>query len=100
MWKYDSIIVGERIDRQVIGFHFMNNGDAYVGAEDAAKVEKTGFCFKFTNDGRIQIGFFSKGQLVKAMKPRDVIEANGLDTSLAPSYVDTDKKYFWQIYFL
>lgn len=94
MWKYDSIIVGERIDRQVIGFHFMNNGDAYVGAEDAAKVEKTGFFFKFTNDGRIQIGFFSKGQLVKAMKPRDVIEANGLDTSLAPSYVDTDKKYF------
>jgi TRAP-type mannitol/chloroaromatic compound transport system substrate-binding protein len=72
----------------------MNNGDAYVGAEDAANVEKTGFFFKFTNVGRIQIGFFSKGQLVKAMEPKDVIEANRLDASLASSYVDTDRKYF------
>lgn len=94
MFMHNCIVVGERIGKEVIGFHFMDNGDVYVGTEDAAKVEKTGYFFKFTHEGYLQTGQFQKGKLIKKMTPYDVVKANQMDTAVLPNDIDTNRKYF------
>ena len=86
-------LVGEIKNNTACGFHFMNNGDVYVGT-DGIKMDKTGFFFKFTKDGYIQIGRFESGLLVEELNPHTVVLANGMDSSLLPENIDTKKKYF------
>ena len=71
----------------------MNNGDVYVGT-DGIKMDETGFFFKFTHDGYIQIGRFEGGALVEGLNPHAVVMSNGMDSSLLPANIDTKKKYF------
>ena len=94
MFMHDSIVVGERIGKEIIGFHFMNNGDVYVGTEDADRVEKSGYFFKFTYDGYLQTGQFNKGNLIKELSPFEVVRANQMDTAVLPINIDTRRKYF------
>jgi hypothetical protein len=91
-YKMGQILVGEIINNQARGFHFMNNGDLYVGTDDS-KLSKTGFFFKFTKDGRIQIGEFKNGVLVEKLPGEEVVFANGGDASLYKP-LNTNKKYF------
>lgn len=91
--KLGLVIVGEIRNNTVCGFHFMNNGDVYVGT-DGKTMNKTGFFFKFTHDGYIQIGRFEEGVLVEQLAPQAVVLANGLDASLLPTLIDINKKYF------
>lgn len=88
-----QILVGQIANNQAIGFHFMNNGDVYVGT-DNSRLEKTGYFFKFTNDGYIQIGKFENGNLIEHMTAKDVVKANGVSPSLLTVDIDTSKKYF------
>lgn len=88
-----QIIVGQIVNNKIIGFHFMNNGDIYVGT-DNSRLEKTGCFFKFTNDGYIQIGKFENGKLVERMTAKEVVIANGISPSLLTANLDTDIKYF------
>lgn len=92
-FKLGLITVGEVRNNTACGFHFMNNGDVYVGTDGRA-MDKTGFFFKFTHDGYIQIGRFEKGVLVEKLAPQAVVLANGMDASLLPTAIDTNKKYF------
>ena len=92
-FKLGLILVGEIKNNTACGFHFMNNGDVYVGT-DGIKMDKTGFFFKFTKDGYIQIGRFESGLLVEELNPHTVVLANGMDSSLLPEDIDTKKKYF------
>lgn len=89
-----QILVGQ-IDN-AMGFHFMNNGDVYVG-KDNSKLDKTGYFFKFTQDGYIQIGRFENGNLVERMDARNVLSANGVNPyqwDLLTEKIYTNKKYF------
>ncbi len=88
-----QILIGEIENNKAKGFHFMNNGDLYVGT-DNSKLDKTGYFFKFTNDGHIQTGYFEYGNLIKRLSPKDVVEANGISSSLLTVNIDTNKKYF------
>ena len=88
-----QILVGQIVDNKPMGFHFMNNGDVYVGT-DNSRLEKTGYFFKFTHDGYIQIGRFEKGNLIERMDAKDVVKANGVSPSLLTVNIDTNKKYF------
>lgn len=91
-YKKEQILVGEIIHNQARGFHFMNNGDLYIGTDDAT-LSKTGFFFKFTKDGYIQIGEFKNGILIEELHGEEIVFANGGDSSLY-SPLDTQKKYF------
>ena len=91
-YKRGQILVGEIMNNQARGFHFMNNGDLYVGTDDS-KLSKTGFFFKFTKDGFIQIGEFKNGVLIEELPGEEVVFANGGNTSLYKP-LDTNKKYF------
>lgn len=91
-YKKGQILVGEVINNQARGFHFMNNGDLYVGTDDAA-LSKTGFFFKFTKDGYIQIGEFKNGVLVEELPGEEVVFANGGNTAQYKP-LNTKKKYF------
>lgn len=91
--KKKEILIGEIINNQAKGFMFLNNGDVYVGT-DNSRLDKTGFFFKFTGDGYVQIGEFNQGTLVSEMTPKEVIEANGISPSLLSMKIDTGKKYF------
>ena len=91
--KTKQILVGEVKNNQAKGFHFMNNGDLYVGA-DNARLDKSGFFFKFTYDGYIQIGLFEKGNLLEEMDPKEVLLYNGVSPDLLTVKIDTNKKYF------
>lgn len=91
-YKKGQILVGEIFNNQARGFHFMNNGDLYVGTDDA-QLSKTGFFFKFTKDGHIQIGEFKNGVLIEEMPAEEVIFANGGDPQLYKP-LNTNKKYF------
>lgn len=91
-YKKGQILVGEITNNQARGFHFMNNGDLYVGTDDST-LSKTGFFFKFTKDGYIQIGEFKDGNLVKELQGEEVIIANGGNSSLYKP-LNTNKKYF------
>ena len=71
----------------------MNNGDLFVGA-DNPRLDKSGFFFKFTHDGYIQIGLFEKGNLVEEMDPKEVLSYNGISPNLLTVKIDTKKKYF------
>jgi hypothetical protein len=88
-----QILVGQITNSHATGFHFMNNGDVYVGTDDY-RLEKNGYFFKFTHDGYIQIGKFEKGNLIEPMTAKDVVKANGVLPSLLTVNVDTNKKYF------
>ena len=92
-FKLGLILVGEIKNNTACGFHFMNNGDVYVGT-DGIKMDKTGFFFKFSKDGYVQIGRFESGLLVEELNPHAVVLANGMDSSLLPANTDTKKKYF------
>ena len=91
-YKKGQILVGEIINNQARGFHFMNNGDLYVGTDDS-KLSKTGFFFKFSKDGYIQIGEFNNGILIEELPGEEVVFANGGDPSLYKP-LNTSKKYF------
>ena len=91
-YKKGQILVGELINNQARGFHFMNNGDLYVGIDDST-LSKTGFFFKFTKDGYIQIGEFKNGVLVEELPGDEVVFANLGDPDLYKP-LDTNKKYF------
>lgn len=91
-YKKGQILVGEVINNQARGFHFKNNGDLYVGTDDAA-LSKTGFFFKFTKDGYIQIGEFKNGVLVEELPGEEVVFANGGNTAQYKP-LNTKKKYF------
>lgn len=91
--KMKQILVGEVKNNQAKGFHFMNNGDLFVGA-DNPRLDKSGFFFKFTHDGYIQIGLFEKGNLVEEMDPKEVLSYNGISPNLLTVKIDTKKKYF------
>lgn len=88
-----QILVGQIVNNQAMGFHFMNNGDLYVGT-DNSRLEKTGYFFKFTHDGHIQIGRFEFGKLVEEMAAKEVVKANGVSPSLLTTDINTNKKYF------
>ena len=92
-YKKGFILVGEIRNNKACGFHFMNNGDLYVGTDDQ-QLNKTGYFFKFTLDGYIQIGRFVQGRLIEKMSPKDVIKANGMDATLLKTPIDTSRKYF------
>ncbi|MBO7566880.1 MAG: hypothetical protein J6T60_07280 [Bacteroidales bacterium] len=92
-YKIGQIFLGDAINKQYRGFHFMNNGDVYVGTDDASR-SKTGYFFKFTKDGYIQVGYFANGELVKEMPSYEVVDANECDSLLLEEEVDTTKKYF------
>lgn len=91
-YKKGMILVGEIFNNQARGFHFMNNGDLYVGTDDS-KLSKTGLFFKFTKEGYIQIGLFENGILVEELPGEEVVFANGGDVSLYKP-LNTNKKYF------
>ncbi|MDD6227989.1 MAG: hypothetical protein PUA94_02990 [Bacteroidales bacterium] len=91
-YKKGQILVGEIINNQARGFHFMNNGDLYIGTDDS-KLSKTGFFFKFSKDGYIQIGEFKNGMLINELPGDEVVFANGGDASLYKP-LNTSKKYF------
>lgn len=93
-----EIFVGEvkgvsESDINAKGFHFMNNGDVYVGM-DVSKFEQTGFFFKFTKDGYIQIGLFEQGNLAEELDPKEVIQNCFIDPNLLKTTINTNKKYF------
>lgn len=90
-----QILVGQVqiANNKAMGFHFMNNGDVYVGI-DNIMLDKTGYFFKFSHDGYIQIGRFEKGNLIERMDAKDVVKANGVSPSLLTVNVDTNKNYF------
>lgn len=88
-----QIFVGQTSITKAKGFLFSNNGDVFVGVGDA-EFNKTGYFFKFTKDGFIQIGRFDQGNLVESLMPEAVLAANGVSTSLMTTKVDTSKKYF------
>lgn len=77
------------------GFHFMNNGEIYVGM-DTSQFEQTGFFFKFTQDGHIQIGLFEHGALEMELEPKEVIQNcfHDYDPTWLSLTIDTNKKYF------
>ena len=88
-----QIFLGQIINNQAKGFCFMDNGEVYVGIDNSS-LEKTGYFFKFTSDGYIQIGKFENGKLIERMAAIDVVKANGISPSLLTVNVDTNKKYF------
>lgn len=53
------------------GFHFMNDGDVWVGTTNTLK--KTGDLLHFRNDGTIEIGTFENGALIVPKTIQDVI---------------------------
>lgn len=95
--KIDSrkrqILIGKIYNDHAIGFIFMNSGDVYVGT-DTPSLDKNGYFFRFSHDGYIQIGRFENGNLIDPMSPEEVIEANGISSSLLSVSIDTRKKYF------
>lgn len=91
-YKKGQILIGEVVNNQARGFHFMNNGDLYVGTDDS-KLSKSGFFFKFTKEGYIQIGLFENGILVEELPGEEVVFANGGDVSFYKP-LNTNKKYF------
>ena len=88
-----QIFVGQTAITKAKGFLFSNNGDVFVGVGDA-DFNKTGYFFKFTEDGFIQIGRFEQGTLVEPLAPEEVLRANGISPNLLSKKVDTSKKYF------
>ena len=88
-----QILVGQIGITKAKGFLFSNNGDVFVGVGDA-DLHLSGYFFKFTADGFIQIGRFEQGTLVEPLAPEEVIRANGASPSLLTHKVDTSKKYF------
>ena len=88
-----QIFVGQTAITKAKCFLFSNNGDVFVGVGDA-DFNKTGYFFKFTEDGFIQIGRFEQGTLVEPLAPEEVLRANGISPNLLSKKVDTSKKYF------
>jgi hypothetical protein len=88
-----QIFVGEITNNQAKGFLFSNNGDVYVGTNNS-HLDKTGYFFKFSENGYIQIGRFEQGVLVESLSPATVIKANGVSPNLLTTSIDTKKKYF------
>ena len=91
--KKKQILVGEVSNNKAKGFHFLNNGDLYVGT-DSAGLNQTGYFIKFTYDGYIQVGRFENGELVESLTPSEVIKANGVNPGLLSPNINTTKKYF------
>lgn len=91
-YKYEQILVGELIGNESRGFHFMNNGDLYIGI-DESNLSKTGFFFKFTKDGFIEIGEFKNGTLVEKLPGEEVVDANFGNFHLYKP-LNAKKKYF------
>lgn len=92
-YKKGLILVGEIKNNKSCGFHFMNNGDLYVGNDDS-RLNQNGYFFKFTHDGRIQIGHFENGVLMGELSPKAVVLLNEMDPALLPANIDTSRKYF------
>lgn len=104
------------------GYHFMTNGDVYIGTCETG-LQKTGKFIKYSFDGKIQIGKFKEGILIDKMDIQELLDdylgidysdnehANDPIMSLLTDdfqsssnmeerrkykhlYIDTNKKYF------
>lgn len=91
-YKRGSILVGETIPGGTRGFHFNNNGDLYVGLGDGT-LTNTGFFFKFTKDGNVEIGEFKNGTLIETLPPEEIVFATSANPSAYIPF-NTSKKYF------
>lgn len=92
-YKRGLILVGEIKNNKSCGFHFLDNGDLYVGNDDSRLCQNGSF-FKFSHDGHIQIGHFENGILKGILSPKAVVLLNGMDPSLLPANIDTNRNYF------